>query len=145
MHEVSGSLYLTQEARTVIVIQPVVNDMTDPRILFDIGKANDEEITESMSCWERANGEFLPLELSEEEWDEIMNPKADAGRGGTIMAEVMSQLFDGGKRTMTRKQAVHALKDLKFSQPNAYNACKIGCKFPAQLTEQNGFLVWRDC
>lgn len=56
----------------------------------------------------------------------------------------MAAVFDGGGRTLTRKEAVAALRSkAPVSVTAAYNALALDGRFKAYLSESGGNLTWR--
>ena len=65
-------------------------------------------------------------------------------RMAKITAETMAAVFDGGRLTLTRKQAVAALMErADASAPAAYNALAPDGRFAAQLKDSGGNLTWK--
>jgi hypothetical protein len=65
-------------------------------------------------------------------------------RAGKITEEIISAVFDGGRLTLSRKDAVAALCERSGCKvPTAYLALSANGRFRSQLRETNGFLSWQ--
>ena len=70
--------------------------------------------------------------------------RVDAPRESKISAEILLAVFDGGKMSLARKDAVSELsKRAKTSIAAAYNALALDGRFRENLYEENGKLHWR--
>jgi len=75
LHQISGSLALGSDSRTVFSVQPASHDLEDDRIVFEIAKANDcgpEFIREygARTAWRRANAAFSSVpDFDWQAWD----------------------------------------------------------------------------
>jgi hypothetical protein len=95
LHELSGSLALGSESRTVFIVQAATASMDDSRIVFEVAKANNcnpEWLREhgTRSAWVRANSAFESVEM---DWDQFDNPGDPERR--KITEEMLRQVFDG--------------------------------------------------
>ncbi len=71
-------------------------------------------------------------------------PRLMQPRPAKISAAILTAVFDGGKLTLTRKDAVAALSArAKTSVAAAYNALALDGRFRANLVETNGKLSWQ--
>jgi hypothetical protein len=96
MHELSGSLALGSESRTIFAVQPATPNMSDDRIVFEIAKANNchpDWLKEhgTRSAWHRRDGAFVAVEKFD--WNEWENP-GDTDRR-KITDDQIRQIFDG--------------------------------------------------
>jgi hypothetical protein len=65
-------------------------------------------------------------------------------RSGKITAEIISTVFNNGRLTLTRKDAVAAICERSGCKiPSAYLALSENGRFRSQLQETNGFLSWQ--
>jgi AAA domain/DnaB-like helicase N terminal domain len=95
LHELSGSLALGSSSRTVFVVQPVEAAMDDPRIVFEVAKANNcrpEWLKEYgvRTAWNRMNGAF---ERTDIDWDDYENPGIKERR--KVTADMLRTAFNG--------------------------------------------------
>jgi DnaB-like helicase N terminal domain/AAA domain len=95
LHELSGSLALGSTSRTVFIVQNVDSSMDDPRIVFELAKANNchpDWLKEFgvRSAWNRANGAFESAQI---DWDEYENPVGKERR--KLDAEMLRTIFNG--------------------------------------------------
>lgn len=71
-------------------------------------------------------------------------PRMMTLRESKISVETMAAVFEGGRITLSRKQAVAALRlKAPVSVAAAYNALAPDGRFKAHLTEADGLLTWR--
>ncbi len=71
-------------------------------------------------------------------------PRAMPPRDSKITAGTMAAIFDGGRLSLPRKDAVAALMAVAdVSMAAAYNALSTEGRFKAQLSETDGKLAWR--
>jgi integrase len=71
-------------------------------------------------------------------------PRVMPPRDIKITVATMAAVFDGGRRTLPRKEAVAALRSIApVSVAAAYNALALDGRFKAYLSESNGNLAWR--
>lgn len=109
LDELSGSLALGSESRTVFGVQPATQSLDDARIVFDIAKANDcnpEWLKEhgTRSAWIRANAAFESC--SDFDWQEYENPGEPERR--KVSEEMLTEVL--GNRAM---KAAEIARDLK--------------------------------
>ncbi len=90
-----------------------------------------------MSAWQRANGVFKPL--PDFDWDEYWNPPEGAKK--TVTDKVLAELFQAGRRLLSKANAVALLKEAGFSQASAYWALDLDGRFKEHLSEKDGRLV----
>ena len=137
LNEVAGSHVLASVPRCVFVMQPVSDDTDDDRVIWTCAKNNDGEMGKP-SVWHRRNGLFVPGNNSEIE--SIMGAKAKR----TVEEADLEAIFEQGKRTLLRKEAVAELmKRTGCSQTLCYNSLMSKGKFAAHLREDaDGFLSW---
>lgn len=110
LDELSGSLALGSESRTVFSVQQVTPSMDDPRIVFDVAKANDcepEWLKEfgTRSAWNRANAAF---EKTEVDWETYDNPGKPNNRA--ITPEMLFEVF-GSETVLSRATIVKRMME----------------------------------
>lgn len=114
LDELSGSLALGSESRTVFGVQPASQSLDDARIVFDVAKANDckpEWLREhgTRSAWIRANAAFE--HCSDFDWQEYENPGEPERR--KLAEEHIIEAFEKSKATsMKPADLVRLLKKL---------------------------------
>jgi len=96
LHELSGSLALGSESRTVFAIQPAAPGMDDTRIVFEVAKANNclpDWLKEHgvRSAWNRANAAFEAVtDFDWQRWDNPGDPERQR-----ITEDMILQAFEG--------------------------------------------------
>lgn len=122
LHELSGSLALGSTSRTVFVVQNVETAMDDPRIVFEVAKANDchpDWLKEYgvRSAWVRANGAFESCDI---DWQRYDNPGEPERRA--VTEDMILAAFDG-ETEMKAAQVSKRLKSLfKVGESTAFRA-----------------------
>ena len=125
---VSGSYVLVSVPRTVYVLQTASDDPQDTRVVFTCCKNNDGDLG-PRSAWERRNGVFVPV--ADFDFDAFDNP---GGERVCIRLEDIEEVFEGGRKAMTRSQAAKAIEDATGAKRSAsYNALK---KYASHLREE---------
>ena len=136
LHELAGSYGLGSVPRTVFIMQHASADTEDNRIVWTCCKANDARQLGARSAWLRCNGLFQPVQ--DFDWKEFDAPSRDRL---TITESDVAEVFDHGKRELSRKLAVEELAERTGCKTAAcYNALK---KFAKQLLEHEGLLRWK--
>ena len=141
LHEVAGSHVLASVPRCVFVMQSVSDDPSDDRIIWTCCKNNDGEMGDP-SVWHRRDGLFVPADMSEAELQAVANgPKVRP----SIEESHLRALFDEGRRTLSKKDAVPELMQLSGCGHSAcYEALSSAGKFRHHLREcENGLLSWQ--
>ena len=103
----AGSYVLGSVPRTVFVMQAASDDTEDNRVVWTCCKNNDGELG-ARSAWERRNGLFAPVHNFN--WDTFDNPRSD--ERVTVTADDMVEIFDNGRKQLTRADAAKALQTL---------------------------------
>lgn len=136
----AGSYVLGSIPRTAFVMQAATDDTTDNRVVWTCCKNNDGELG-ARSAWERRNGLFVPVQGFD--WDEFDNPGGDDRE--KITEADLANLFDHGKRSLAKSQAVKELAENTGAGRSAcYNALRLDGRFSAHLREDRGLLTWVD-
>jgi len=134
LHVLAGSYVLGSVPRTVFVMLHASDDPTSNEIVWVCAKNNDGALGER-SAWARRNGLFVPVK--DFDWTEFDKPAAERK---TITETDLAEVFDQGRRCLSRKHAASALAELTGCKPSAcYNALK---KFGKHMSEEGGLLTW---
>jgi hypothetical protein len=129
----SGSNALYGAARSVFIIQPASDDLTDRRVVFTPSKCNDSETVVDRSAWELKNGLFVPVtDFNFEEFDSEgtkREPKVNEGH--------IRKLFENGRNKMKKSRAAECLEEIAdVKRSAAYEALKLeGGRFSHLLLE----------
>lgn len=133
----AGSYVLGSVPRTVFIIQPASDDPTDDRVVWTCCKNNDGELG-APSVWRRRNGLFEQVD----DFDWVKFGIAAPVRR-TIAEADIARMFNAGKHTLPRKEAVKKLMEMTACGHSAcYNALKLDGKFSSRLREEEGMLAW---
>lgn len=139
--EISGSMALVSKARTVFVLQPTHDD-NDGQLVFCLAKSNNSNTDADFNptCWQRQPCQFKAVpNWDMEAW---LNPPEDGGSKKTVTEDLLRDLFDCGRRSLTRNLAVHEIMEKGFAQQTAYKALSLTGRFADKLSEQDGLLKW---
>jgi hypothetical protein len=139
MNLIAGSYQLVSIARAAFVMQAASDDPADTRVVWTCCKNNDGPMGKP-SAWERGNGLFTPVnDIDWHAFEGRADPRA------TITEEDLDELFDGGKRSLTLKEAVKALMEqTAFSQPACYKALDpTKGRFAHRLNRDGKALSWK--
>ena len=123
LHELSGSLALGSESRSVFVVQAAEPGMDDPRIIFELAKANNckpEWLKEFgvRSAWIRANAAFESVEGFD--WERYDNP-GDPDRQ-KITEDMVRQAFEGEGALKPARLARKLKSIFNIGESTAYRA-----------------------
>lgn len=136
LHELSGSLLLGSVARSVFVLKAATNDTVDDRVIWENPKNNDGAMTER-SVWHRRNGLFAPCK--DFDWDSYDKPEESKNQ---IRLQDLEVLFDSGKSSYKRKEAVDELMDLTGKSKTAcYEALSANGKFKTNINLEGSLLT----
>jgi DnaB-like helicase N terminal domain/AAA domain len=121
--EISGSLALGSTSRTVFAVMPVESSMEDPRIVFEIVKANNchpDWLREhgTRTAWVRANGAFESVKGFD--WGEYDNPGDPERR--KVTEDMIKTVFDGEKELKPAHLATKLHKVFGVGQSTAFRA-----------------------
>ena len=134
LHVLAGSYVLGSVPRTVFVMLHASDDPTGSEIIWVCCKNNDGALGDR-SAWARRNGLFV--HVKDFDWTEFDKP---ASERKTITETDLAEVFDQGKRSLSRKHAAATLAELTGCKPSAcYNALK---KFGKHMSEEGGLLTW---
>jgi hypothetical protein len=139
LNMLAGSYLLGSVPRTVFVMQSASDETTENRIIWICCKNNDGDLG-GASVWERRNGIFQPVENFD--WSDFDAP---GEQRKSVTESDICALFDNGKRTLTKNQAVQSLMDQSgCKQSAAYNALTLTGRFAAHLIQdEDGLLRWK--
>jgi hypothetical protein len=138
LNELAGSHILGSVPRSIFVMQAASNDMEDDKVVWACAKNSDGE-SGPPTAWYRRNGLFDPC--PDFDWEAYDKPEGET-RPGIKLAD-MEQLFEGGKRSMTRTRAVQELGDLTgFGRSARYAATDPNGRFGNQIIVEGDRLTW---
>jgi hypothetical protein len=138
LNELAGSHILGSVPRSIFVMQAASNDMEDDKVVWACAKNSDGE-SGPPTAWYRRNGLFDPC--PDFDWEAYDKPEGET-RLGIKLAD-MEQLFEGGKRSMTRTRAVQELGDLTgFGRSARYDATDPNGRFGNQIIVEGDRLTW---
>jgi len=141
LNELSGSYVIGSSCRSAFVLEPPTPDGEDDRVIHTCVKNNNGQMGRP-TAWHRRNGLFIPC--TDFDWEEWENGGSNKRRA--IELEDLAAIFQNGEITLSRKEAVDALKDrCDFSSAtSAYQALRVeGGRFSDHLDEVGGFLIFR--
>jgi hypothetical protein len=138
LNELSGSYVIGSACRVAFILEPATPDAEDNRVVFTCAKNNNGEMG-APTAWHRQNGLFSQCEgFDWKEWNQ------GASKRRVIDVEDLSSVFDDGDKTLSKADAVKALKaQTGVGQSAAYDALKPDGRFSEHLSESGGFITFK--
>lgn len=138
LNELSGSYVIGSACRAAFILEPATPEAEDDRVILSCAKNNNGEMG-APSAWHRRNGLFAPCpEFDWKEWQQGGNKRC------MIELEDLADIFEEGDRTLSRANAVKALKaKAGIRQSAAYDALKPDGRFCEHLSEAGGFITFK--
>lgn len=138
LNELSGSYVIGSACRVAFILEPASPDAEDDRVILSCAKNNNGEMG-APTAWHRQNGLFARCEdFDWKEWDE------GGSKRRVIELDDLAKIFHSGSKTLSRTEAVKALKaHTGVGQSAAYEALKPDGRFSGHLSEAGGFITFK--
>lgn len=139
LHELAGSHVLGSVPRAAFVMEAATDSPEDERVVWTCAKSNDGPLPPRSAWFRRANG-FTPC--PEFDWKTFDAPASSGPGRKTVELADLEEIFDGGRRSMTRTAARDALEELtKVCRSSCYDALSLTGRFGEHLFMLPGGLL----